>query len=155
MNKARKRTADGFSLLEVLLATSILLGCAVVLFELVAIGREHIHSTEELAMAQRICETRINEILAGVEPVEPVDEEEIIDEAGWKLAVEVNAVDRHPGLAALRVRVFREVNEHHQAKWYALVRWIRDPRQAPASTSSSDSFMSSAPGLPASAGTGS
>jgi prepilin-type N-terminal cleavage/methylation domain-containing protein len=137
----------GFSLLEVLLATAILLGCAVVLLELAAIGREHVNSAEELAMAHRICETRINEILAGAEPAKAVENEEMVEQPGWKLSVEVNPVDRQPGLAALRVTVFREADEKHRGKQYTLVRWIRDPDRDGASSSPSDSPFSAPPSL--------
>ena len=126
-------TRQGFSLLEILLATAILFGAAIVLFELAAIGREHVNSAEELAVAQHICETRINEILAGAAAPRAVDSEEVLEQPGWKLTVEVNPVDGQAGLAALRVTVFREADEMHRGKQYSLVRWIRDPDQAGAS----------------------
>ncbi|NUQ62641.1 MAG: hypothetical protein HUU20_09140 [Pirellulales bacterium] len=128
----------GFSLLEVLLATTILLGCAIVLFELAAVGREHVNSAEQLALAQRVCETRMNEILAGAEPIKAVEKEDVVEHPGWSLSVEVDPVDRQPGLAALRVIVFREADEQHRGRQYALVRWIRDPDYHRAGSSPSD-----------------
>ncbi len=128
----------GFSLLEVLLATTILLGCSVALFELAAIGREHVRSAEELSLAQRLCESRINEILAGAERPKEIEKEEIYEYPGWNLSVQVDSVTAPAGLVALRVTVFREADEYHRGKQYTLVRWVRDPDGQRASPSPSD-----------------
>lgn len=138
-------TRQGFSLLEILLATAILFGAAIVLFELAAIGREHVNSAEELAVAQHLCETRINEILAGAAAPKAVENEEVLEQSGWKLTVEINPVDGQAGLAALRVTVFREADEMHRGKQYSLVRWIRDPHQGESSLPDSWPADSSAP----------
>ncbi|NLY00449.1 MAG: hypothetical protein GXY83_30510 [Rhodopirellula sp.] len=143
----RLRSRGGFSLLEVILAATVLLGSAIVLFELAAIGREHVNSTEQLALAQRLCETRINEILAGQQQAKAVEKEELLDYPGWNLAVEVDPVSGQTGLSALRVTVFREADAQHRAKRYTLVRWVRDGQQQPSSPS--DSASSSSPPPPA------
>ena len=66
---------SGFSLMEVLLATAILLGSVIVLGELAGIGRQNANSAEELATAQRLCQNKLNEILAGLTSLEPVEAE--------------------------------------------------------------------------------
>jgi prepilin-type N-terminal cleavage/methylation domain-containing protein len=134
----RRADRRGFSLLEVILATAILLGSTIVLFELASIGRAHIESTEDLAAAQRICETRINEMLAGAAPIQVVENEPLDEEAGWTITVSLDSVEHMAGLAALRVTVAREAGQGHRAKRYTLVRWIRDPQVSrdPADSSS-------------------
>ena len=62
MSPARR---SGFSLLEVIMATAILLGCLIVLGDLAAVGRRHARDAEDLTTAQWLCQTKLNEILAG------------------------------------------------------------------------------------------
>ncbi len=62
----------GISLMEVILATAILLGSVVVLSELAGIGRRQSNRSAELSEAQRLCEWKLNEMLAGIAPIEPV-----------------------------------------------------------------------------------
>lgn len=121
----------GFSLLEVILATSILLASAIVLLELASIGRAHIESTEDLAAAQRICETRINEILAGVTPLSVVENQPLAEDPDWTITVELAPVEKLSSLASLRVSVAREASPGHRAKRYTLVRWIRNAQATP------------------------
>lgn len=52
----------GFSLMEVLLATSILLGSSIALIELATIGRKQAHAAYDLNIAQLLCQAKIDEI---------------------------------------------------------------------------------------------
>jgi hypothetical protein len=65
----------GFSLIEVILSTAILLGSVVVLGELAAMGRRQSLRSGKLAEAQRLCELTLNEILTGLRPLEPQEQE--------------------------------------------------------------------------------
>ena len=69
---------EGFSLLEVLMATSILLGSVIVLNQLAEIGRKNAADAQDLSTAQLLCETRLNELVSGLAQIEPVDEEPIV-----------------------------------------------------------------------------
>jgi hypothetical protein len=129
-----------------LVATGILLGSAVVLFELAAIGRAHIESTEDLSTAQQICETRINEMLAGLAPIRIVESEPFEDDPDWTISVQLDAVEHLSGLAALRVTAAREASPGHRAKRYTLVRWIRDPQAAQDSSSLMPASSEGSPG---------
>ena len=130
-----------FSLLEMLLATGILLGCLIVLSELASIGRRHVRDAEDLITAQRICQIKINEILAGIEQPIPVESTEVEDEPGWYYSVETEPVSQ-PGLIAVRVTVQQDVAEGQQGEEFSLVRWIRDP-DAPRGLSDPDSWDAS------------
>ncbi len=120
----------GFSLLEVLLATGILLGCLVVLSELANIGRIHASVAQDGGAAARICQSKLNEILAGLAPVAPVHEEPVDDSPGWWYSVEMEPV-RQRGVVALRVTVRQDENSSDRPVEFSLVRWVRDPKWTP------------------------
>ncbi len=65
----KSKGRSGFSLLEVLLATGILLGAAIVLSELAGIGARQASAARDLAQAQLLCQSKLNEIVAGIAPV--------------------------------------------------------------------------------------
>jgi Tfp pilus assembly protein PilV len=117
------RSRGGFSLLEVLLATSILLACAVVLGELAAIGRRHLASGREMTTAQLLCQNRLNEMLIGALPMVAVEKEELEDAPGWVCTVAIDPTD-HAGLSALRVTVAQDVPEDKPTRQFTLVRWV-------------------------------
>ncbi len=62
----------GFSLLEVLIATAILMGSAVVLSRLAGMGREQSVRAKLRSEALQLCENTLNELLLGLRPLEPV-----------------------------------------------------------------------------------
>ncbi len=59
----------GFSLIEVIMATAILMGSVVMLSQLSGIGRGHADNTRYQAQAQRVCENTLNEIIMGLRPM--------------------------------------------------------------------------------------
>src|SRR5476651_939912 len=79
----------GFSLLEVLLATGIMIGSAIVLMELVSIGSRHASSARDLAKSQLICQTKLNEILAHVTPIETSPPTPCEDDPKWMVWVDL------------------------------------------------------------------
>lgn len=122
----------GFSLMEVLLASSILLGCLIVLGELSYVGRKHAESSQDLSTAQLLCQSKLNELLAGALPVEPVQSQPLDDNLGWLYSVELAPAGRL-GLTAVRVTVAKDDSGRAQAlqdakppKHFTLVRWARD-----------------------------
>ncbi len=68
----------GFSLMEVILATAILLGSVIVLGELAGMGRRQSQRGRDLAEAQQLCEKTLNEILTGLRPLEPQEQEPLL-----------------------------------------------------------------------------
>lgn len=67
----------GFSLIEVIVATAILMGSVVVLARLAGMGRTMAQKTQLHSDAQRVCEQTLNEILLGLRPLEPVERAEL------------------------------------------------------------------------------
>lgn len=124
---------DGFSLLEVLMATSILLGSVIVLNQLAGIGRKNALAAQDLSTAQMLCESRLNEILAGTTAVEEVEEEPLSNAPGWVFSLSLEPVDRangsdEPKLLGLHLSVSRAELERQNASRFTLVRWIADSR---------------------------
>lgn len=130
--KHRIRRA-GFSLMEVLLATAILLASVMVLMELAGIGRYYVQSVEARSAAQALCLTKLNELLSGAQPLQTIDERTIEDQPDWVYSVEITPVRQLP-LAAVRVTVTQQVTEgphplvRGKPKSCSLVRWVADQR---------------------------
>jgi general secretion pathway protein I len=142
----RSRRRHGFSLLEVLLAMAILVGSLVVLSDLATIGRIHATKAADGTTAMRICRSKLNEIIAGLEPVAPVRDEPLDGEPGWLYSVEVESLQQ-PGLVSVRVTVRQEESENGRPLEFSLVRWIRDPRQASGGRSSLGDGLRLSPGF--------
>jgi len=81
-----------FSLIEVLLATSILMGSLVVLQELARLGRRHAVDAEETATAQALARTRLSEILAGAAPLKSAETAALDEAPGWVCTVGVEPI---------------------------------------------------------------
>jgi len=133
----KRHRRAGFSLLEVLLATSILVGSMVVLSELANIGRHHVDDVDRLTTAQQIGRAKLNAILAGAEPLMPVADEPVDGFPGWLATVRIEPTGEE-GLQALRVTVREDVPEGKAARQFTLVRWIRETEAAVSDTPSTD-----------------
>jgi prepilin-type N-terminal cleavage/methylation domain-containing protein len=133
----------GFSLLEVMLAAAILVGSLVVLSELAAVGRQHIESAQDLGTAQRVCQSQMSKILAGLLQAESVQRQEVEGEPGWLYSIETQSVDQ-PGLIAVHVTAIEDVAEGRRAREFTLVRWVRDSETA-SRGSGADSTRSALP----------
>ena len=153
---------NGFSLLEVLVATAMLFGCVVVLVQLANIGREHAQSADALAVAQMACYSKMNALLCGAERIETLNKEPMNDPPGWVLSVQTEEAEQE-GVRVLRVTVAEEVeeelgmstlggsgtlagqgapdetfgDEEPKGRSFTLVRWIVDTK----STESGNGFL--------------
>ena len=64
------RPRQGFSLMEMLVATAILMVAVGVLTELADVGRQHARGAEDAATAERICQNVLDEVLCGARPLQ-------------------------------------------------------------------------------------
>lgn len=135
----------GFSLLEMMLATAVLLGCVIVLGELAGIGRKHVDDIEGLSTAEVICQSTLNEMLSGAAVVESFEKRPVDEQPGWMVSAEVMPV-KQQGVVSLRVTTWYEDPElgldaealpKHR---FSLVRWTRDPSTPLASDDGSGSL---------------
>ena len=62
-----------FSLIEVIIATAILMGSAVVLARLAGMGRDQSQKARLYSETQQLCEQTLNELLLGMRPMELVE----------------------------------------------------------------------------------
>ena len=119
----------GFSLLEVMLATGILLACLIVLGELASVGRRHARDAEQLTAAQLLCRTRLNEMLAGAAPLESQAASEVPGLSGWSWRVQVEPLERY-GLTSVTVTLARvapatlDAPAGSNGKTFSLTRWV-------------------------------
>lgn len=119
----RRTRRTAFSLLEVMLATAILLGCVIVLAELASIGNEHANAARDFGTAHRLCQNKLNELLSGIAPLEEVESAPLEEEEGWVYTVALQATSQ-PGLAALKVTVSRDPALGPRTRDFTLVQWV-------------------------------
>lgn len=160
----------GFSLIEVILATAILLGSVVVLSQLAGIGRTHAQNAQSLSQVQRICENTLNEVLLGIRPLAPVEAapllpvavEEPLDEpqgeilaparnqdrltrstdsARWLHTIRIEPEQGTPGLSSLTVEVMEARRSGSRRIRFALTRWIRQSSAADPLRTQSDAIL--------------
>lgn len=123
----KHRRRAGLSLLEVLVATAILMASAVLLFDLAEVGRNHAASAEDRATAQRICQSLMNEILVGARPLQSTPETPLPDEPDWVWSAELKPLElktRSP-MGQLRVTVARGSITEGRGEQLTLWRWVR------------------------------
>jgi general secretion pathway protein I len=133
-----RRATRGFSLLEVILALAILAGAAVVMSEVAGHTLRNARAVRDASRAQLLCETKLAEICAAVAPLEPVESAPLaqpddVAQPEWFYAVTVEAIDRE-GMLAVRVTVTHGRSPDGRPLKVSLVRWILDPRAAPAAS---------------------
>ena len=70
----------GFSLIEIILSTAVLLGSVMVLSELAGIGRRQGQRAQDYTQAQLLCERQLSALLTGQTPITPVEQIPIPEE---------------------------------------------------------------------------
>lgn len=119
-----------FSLLEVLVAAGMMLGCVVVLAHLLSIARGHAEKAEDLTLAQRLCQNRVAEIACGARPLAPAMDEPLREAPGWRCDTIVEPLEAE-GLVRLRVAARQDLPaSRRKPVRFELVRWLRPPRPA-------------------------
>jgi len=140
----------GFSLLEVLLATAILLGCVIVLAELANVGHKNAEAAEQLATAQWLCQTKLYELRAGAVPLVEVQNEPVLEVPDWVYSITVDPLAQ-TGLVSVRVTVSQAETTPHPRS-FSLVQWLRSRNyefnQGPESESTAEEPMSPQEGEP-------
>ena len=140
-------------MLEVILATAILLACLIVLGQMAFVGTRNAEDAADMTTAQLICRTKLNEILVGAAPVVAVETQPVADVPGWAYSVEVESLDRF-GLVSLRVTAFEDPGELEldsvppDGTQFTLTRWMRDANSADGDAAGADWLEDSLFGLP-------
>jgi len=140
-NLSHNRQPAGFSLIEVILATAILLGSVVVLSRLTGIGRSHAQKTQQHAEAQRVCETVLNEIVMGLRelsavkmqpllPAELADQDDVAVADLFESLQEQEEEFEPDQILLPTVEKDRLLNSSNTARWFHSIR-VRPRQETP------------------------
>ncbi len=124
----------GLSLLEVILAVAILGGCLAVTGELVRLGVRHAEEARELTRAQLLCESKMEEIAAGVAATESASTVPFETDPDWTYTVDVSQLDQQQ-LTLVRVTVQQLESDRLYPITFTLSRWILNSASASDETS--------------------
>lgn len=102
------RRRHGFTLLEVILALAILAGAMAALGQLMSVGTRSAAHARDMSMAQILCESKMAELTAGIEPLEPVQGAAFEQTRDWRYSVVVGSTEEE-GLFAVQVIVEQNV----------------------------------------------
>ncbi len=111
----------GFSLLEVLLSTTILLGALVVLGELARLGMSHASQSRDLARAELLAGNLMAAVSAGLVPVEPMSDLPVDEAPGWLYAIDVEPAEIE-GFVLVRTTVTEELPAEKRPVSFSLAR---------------------------------
>jgi hypothetical protein len=105
-------------------------GAIAVLSELSGIGLQNARIARDTTYAQLLCESKLAEIVAGIEPLEsqegtPLGTTGDSNESDWLYSVEVNSTEE-TGLLEVRVTVYKDLPEQQRPVRFSLVRWFID-----------------------------
>lgn len=123
---ATRHPRAGFSLMEVLVASGMLISSLIVLNQLSTLGRISANSTESRVTAQLLCEQKMNLILSGMELMTATDDSTFEEDETWHYAIELEPVETL-SLTKLTVRVWQDEEEVLRPQNFHLVRWIASP----------------------------
>lgn len=143
----RSRERRAFSLLELILALSILIGALAVIGELMRGGLRNAQAARDLSQAQLLCETRLAEIQAGAASAEPAGQTAVPDYPGWLISVErettssqnssSSSIGQSPtnaqgfsgavSLYKVRVTVEQDPEQYRKPAKFSLSQWMIDP----------------------------
>ena len=124
----------GLSLLEVILAIAVLGGCMAVIGELVRMGVRNAEEARELTKAQLLCESKLEEVAAGIMPLESAANAAFELAPDWSYTIETGSLDQQ-GLVQVRVTVQQVESDRLYPLTFTLTRWIVDPSLASGETS--------------------
>ncbi len=105
----RRRAAcprNGLSLLEVIIATAVLSIGVAMLTRVMATAHRNATRASERVTAQLLCQNALNEILAGIEPLEPVALSPVAANPEWLYSVDMEPWETD-GLRLVTVAVYR------------------------------------------------
>jgi len=100
------RSHGGFSLLEVIIATAILAASGMMLMSIFSMGDRHTQRADERTIAQMLCQSKLEELLADRSQLIPIQAEVIRQYPGWVSSVALKPTQLE-GFVQLTVSVTR------------------------------------------------
>jgi len=116
----------GLTLLEIVLALTILAGSLVVLAELVRIGARNASMSRGVTQAQLLCQSKLAELTSGMTEPTVTSPTMFLEDPNWLYAVNLERIDEQ-GLLAVQVTVIENVPEGRTPQTFSLIRWMPDP----------------------------
>ncbi len=134
--------AEGFTLLEIILALAILAGSLAALGEVMRLADQSATLTEGESQAQILAGSVMDELLSGARQLEPISQAPLVEDADppWVYSIEMDNTNLDE-LVAVRVLVEQQLDLRRQPARFELVRWMPNPDYVPPDTN--DQFDSS------------
>lgn len=129
-HRRHRGSAAGFSLLEVILATSIIAASSMVLLRLISTGQQHQQRGERRAIGQMICQSQIDEMTIYPERQQSVDQQRVSEFPDWICTIDVEPTE-YDGVVRVRIRAAEAPIDpddplaDDRRYDFELVRWLR------------------------------
>lgn len=123
-----RRKRDGFSLLEVILAIAILGGSMVIIGQGFFLGYRSVRNARMVGVGNRLADSAMAELAAGVVEPTSVSSQQIPNEEGWVYSIEVDDAPV-PGLLSAVVTV--ENTQFQPRVSISITRMVIDPDYDP------------------------
>jgi len=120
------RKHRGFTLLEVILALSILAGAVAVLGELVRGGLQNAEAARQLTRAEMLCESVADQVAANAISATSVSGVQCDDDPRFLYSVAVDQANQS-GLLSVQVTVVRDLPAEQHPIPFKITRWMVDP----------------------------
>ena len=116
---------SAFTLLEVLLAVTILLIGLTAVFQTSRSALQRMMAARELTEAQNACQSVLNELLAQSAPIQPNEGKTIEHLPNWRIRVDIYPAPQ-PGLYVLHLSAqqFSSIDNTLLGVKYQLIRWV-------------------------------
>ena len=119
----------GFTLLEILLTTAVLLVGLTVVFQTTHSALQQMSTARQLTAAQNACQSVLNELLAQSAPIRPDTGKMVVNLPNWKIRVDLYPAPQ-PRLYVLHLSAqqFSPQDNMLIGTKYQLIRWIPTER---------------------------
>lgn len=119
---------SGLTLYEVVLSLTLFLGAMLAISQIISIGSRAAVQSRLQTQAIMRCESKLSEILAGIEPMESVSNAQFDEEtANWVWSLEIGP-GPHEVLLDLTVSVSHISQNGNPDSTFSLRRFVRDPQ---------------------------
>lgn len=126
-----RRRTRGYTLLEILVATTILVIGLTAVFGIARTSQKKSVAAADLAAVQLACQSTLNELLARQTPIKPFAPKDLTDVPHWKIALYTYRSSR-PGLCVLHLTAqkFTIQGDLPIGAPFHLIRWVAEGRIA-------------------------
>jgi general secretion pathway protein I len=122
-----RKNRRGLTLFEIVLSLAILAGSLGAMANMIATGSRAATQSQLRTEAALMCETKLAEVMSGVEPMVPISGAPIVGQTPewtWRLELMPGP---HMDLLMLQVSVIRQSEDRGSDVTSSLVRYVRDP----------------------------